>query len=376
MRRFYYYVERNPLTVLSHVVVGGLVMSSVHGLAVETKGHADPALMQHKLHTSINRGDTKTVVDFSSVRHNKVGPMMGAYWGITTKQGKPAAVPSKLTVNWTSVLAELWGKKMQVDGVSPATQKSASGIVLKYASEAKDTKSVHQFITGANDTITITKASIDYPKLCNDFRISECDTFQKIANSITGEMLVAYGLTEIFPAHDGEYNVKALDVTLRNAGENYLNSIPALGDGLLSKGFYQFTYHAVCRGISCDGLGGVTKVDDYAGGKLAGSVLYLEGTDHHKAAFEFAVYNIAMLSRELSTQDMAQLAACPKDDLAAFIATAHHMPSRAVSNAKNWVKHKCAKAYTVYSGPHLTEYAIKTKLNYRAVQQYMKEELK
>lgn len=365
-------MERNPITVMSQVLIGGVVMTSaISGLdSPIRKKHS--MVVQQPSPVVLNSGDTPVVADFSSVNRNKVGPMMGAYWGIQSKNG---VVPSKIKIDWSLVLANLWGKKINITGVSPATQKNAANIVLKYAEETKKTKSLHEFITGANDTITVTSASLDYDELCQQFNITTCEAFKAVTRKITGEMLVAYGLTEIFPAHDGTYNVKALDITLHSAGENYINSIPALGDGFLSKGFYQFTSLAVCRGVSCADKGGVTKVDDFAGGKLPGSVIYLDGADHHKAAFEFAVYNIAMLARELSATDMAQLEKCPIDDLTAFIATAHHMPARAVDNAKSWVKHKCAKPYVVYSGPHLKEYALKTTLNLKAVQKYMKEEM-
>jgi hypothetical protein len=199
---------------------------------------------------------------------------------------------------------------------------------------------------------------------------TSCGSYKKIMGRFNGQHIVAYGMTEIFPAQNGLYNFRALDTLLQHAGENYINSIPALGDTLLSRGIYQFTSHAVRRDNTA--VGGANFVDNHAGMKLPGSVLYLNGRDSHKAAFEFAAYNIGMLVRKLDKQELNTLVnKCSIDQLTEVIATSHHQPSRAVSNAQRWIHAGCVKPYRTYTGEHLGTYARKTAINYSALKKYL-----
>lgn len=320
------------------------------------------------------KGDETVSVDFSYMaKGSKVGPLMGAYFGMAASKERPAFVPDRADVNWGENVEKLWKKKLAIKNVSPSTEKNAHIIVDRYNNSARDTKSLRQFVSQVDSIVEDTHTSVNYTTLCKSMKISasKCTGFKTVMGRVQGTHIVAYGMTEIFPAHNGSYNVVALDTLLRNAGENYIDSIPALGDGLLSKGMYQFTSYAVRR----DGhaVGGANFVDNHAGMKLPGSVLYLTGSDNHKAAFEFAAYNIGMLTRKLDDKGIRTLVTkCSMDQLNEYIATSHHMPNRAVSNAVRWVKGGCVKNYRAYTGEHLGTYAKKTSINYKALTSFLK----
>lgn len=319
------------------------------------------------------KGRESMMVDFSYMGSgSKVGPLMGSYLGMTATTDRPAILPASTTVNWGDNLQKLWDKKLTKKNVTPSTVKNAHIIVDRYLDGSRDTKSVREFVSQVDGVVKNTHQSINYASLCKDMKISnsKCDQYKTLMGRISGTNIVAYGMTEIFPAQNGKYNLVALDTILRTAGENYIDAIPALGDGLLSKGLYQFTSHAVRR--DDEALGGANFVDNHAGMKLPGSVLYLTGNDNHKAAFEFAAYNLGMLVRKLDDKQTVTLVnKCSIEQITEVIATAHHLPARAVSNAKKWVKDGCRKPYRSYTGKRLETYALKTSVNYKALEAFL-----
>lgn len=323
---------------------------------------------------TVPNGSEDTVIDFGKLgKTSKVGPMMGAYFGVKSTKDRPAILPASMDVNWADNLQMLWNKKLSIRNVTPATRKNADKIVSAYATQERDTKTIQAFVSEVGEIVRDTQASIDYPSLCDAMRINDtsCGSYKKIMGRFNGQHIVAYGMTEIFPAQNGLYNFRALDTLLQHAGENYLDSIPALGDVLLSKGFYQLTSHAVRRDDSGN-LGGVTFVDNYAGMKLPGSVLYITGKDSHKAAFEFSAYNIGSLIKSLNSSELKILSnRCSQEQLMEFIAVSHHQPSKAVRFGRRWVKEGCSKHLSAYLDDHLKEYALKTRINYGALVKYL-----
>lgn len=319
------------------------------------------------------KGHEDTSVNFTAMgKGSKVGPLMGAYLGMEATKIRPAIIPATMNVNWGDNLRNLWDKKLNKKNVTPATIKNADKIVNGYTDAPRDTKTIQAFVSEVGEITRNTHASINYTTLCDAMKINEtkCNSYRRTMGRFNGLNIVAYGMTEIFPAHNGRYNVATLDTILRHAGENYIDAIPALGDGLLSKGMYQFTSHAVRRDNTA--VGGANFVDNHAGMKLPGSVLYLNGDNSHKAAFEFAAYNIGMVVRRLNDREANILATkCDIEQITEVIASGHHMPARTYDNAKRWIAEGCAKPYRTYAGPHLTEYALKTSINYEALKKFL-----
>lgn len=381
--KFQAYAVRNPVTVgsaFAMLLVGGCTMVSGFAPAdavtspsmveiLPTKTNVTPAVV------STIKPEVK-LVDLSYVNKVRLGGMAGAYFGKVRRDenGNVKQLPNKVEIDFVANLQGLWDKKLKIRNVTGATQKNADFIVNRYRTSDPDYKGIKTFIKEVDDQAFLAHKSIDFKALCDKMKLNgaQCVTLNQVTSNIRGEQLVAYGMTEVMPTWNGEVNYVMLDTLLRNAGENYIQSIPALGDKLMSLGFYQFTSHAVYHADTVEGASYVNMFVRNRKAMIPGSVVALEGADHHRAAFYFATYNMGRLMKKLNEKDTAMLASgiCSTTSLTQFIATAHHMPSRAIDKAKDWIKGRCQKPITYYMGEHLTEYATKTKNNLEALEKH------
>ena len=316
------------------------------------------------------------MVDLSYLNDAKLGGMAGAYFGVVKRDanGNVKRLPDHAQVDFVANLQGLWDRKLRIPGVSGATQKNAAFIVGRYAQSNPGYKGIKTFIGEADHNAFFAHNNINFTALCDKLKLNpaQCVTLDQITGKIRGVQLVAYGMTEVMPTWNGDVNYLMLDTLLRNAGETYVNSIPALGDKLMSVGFYQFTSYAVYDVERKEGASFVNQFVKNKNAKIPGSVVALEGSDHHRAAFYFVTYNMARLMKKLNEKDTAMLASgiCSTSDLTQFMATAHHMPGRAISNAQSWIKGRCQKPIQAYMGSHLREYATKTKNNLEALEKH------
>lgn len=369
IRRVRRYVERNPFTCASVTMLAGL------GLAMASRGEAYQSPQQPQgplpefavghapapLAQPVFGGPQR--VDLSYLKRPKVGGLFGAYIGVRGQ------LPDVAEIDFAANLEYLWERKLAIKGVSPATRKSAAAMVTRYRASYPDTKGIREYVSGVHRQSSL--KSLDWSALCAKMRVAapQCGALRVVSGRLGGRELTAYGMTELFPGFNGKFNYVLLDTLLRNAGENYLSEIPALGDTLMSKGPYQFTSHAV---YAADSRQGASYVDQFVADRRAGipgSVAALTGGAHHRAAKMFAVYNLGRLAQRLSPSEAATLSsgACSTEQLTQFVATAHHMPTLAIKRAADWVGAGCRKPLTAYLGPHLREYAAKTSANYAAL---------
>lgn len=318
-------------------------------------------------------GDYPTKVDFSYVggrsqNHGKlIGAPYGRLIGIYGSKSRPAFLPESHTVVWSDTLLDQWNQKLRRPDVSPATRKWASSIVANYKNSPRDTKSIKTYVSQVDSAARQMHNSINYGQLCSKLKVSNCTALYKTMGRIDGRSLTAFGMTELFPSDKGEFNYVMMDTILRNAGENYIQSLPSMGDNLLSTGVYQWTSYAIRRDDSGK-LGGVTIIDNFAGRHLSGSVVHLKQRDNHKATFAMATYNIAMAMRGMSDTDANRLAnVCSSSGLNQAIAVSHHMPAPAWEGIRKWVKSGCSKPIQSFLNPHLKIYAQKTSANYNAI---------
>ncbi len=98
----------------------------------------------------------------------------------------------------------------------------------------------------------------------------------------------------------------------------------------------------------------------------------LRGDDNHKAAYMFAINNLAVLVQRLSGKRLGKLEAnWDREFLQQFIATAHHSPESAIRSVKAWldqkVDQKGKKPFRTYLPGDLYDYANKTNANVQAV---------
>ncbi len=319
------------------------------------------------------------IVDLRPLQGMKLGNLNAWYVGVSGK------APEFDKINFVENLGDLWQRKL-ARGVTPATQKSYQEVVARYQASDRGLTTLPEFVAEADNEIKTVNAALDYDALCStwDERVRKssakekhylygggCSLLKDMASQISGRDLVAYGMTELLPSREGMVNARLMEVLLQNAGSEYLNSLPALGDPMLSFGFYQFTSNAIRH--DADGAQGASMINlyvDKSAQLTTGSVIGLKGVEHHRAAFMFAVYNIAnwiRFSTPEERDELRQLLPSHMDQVAQFMAVAHHLPAPAINRARHWVQGGGEKPLVSYLGPSLTIYANKTKTNRAAL---------
>lgn len=305
-------------------------------------------------------------VSLSSLRGRKVADLYAKFLGISD-----GLVPESAAIDFQKNLAHLWAGKIERIDSSSSTQENVSKILLYYQTN-KNRMSIKEFVALAGSEIVATKKSISWPRLCflERLTLDRCSILQAISKNIVGKDLVAYGMTEIFPAADGRLNVAFLDILLRQAGAEYVDSLPAIHDGYLSFGLYQFTSFAVYdtgterRGASIPNQAVTGKA------RIPGSMVALRNGDHHRAAYLFAIHNVATLLRLASDKEVKILRKFHgkhQDEMVQFIAIAHHLPGPAIKGARRWITHGMRKNLRVSLGKVLGQYATKTEENLLAL---------
>lgn len=304
------------------------------------------------------------VVDTSSIAGRKLGGLYADIVGIEGTLGKAHSV------NYGENLSILWHKKLDRKSVSPATIKAADEPIRVYVTEPKK-MSLVQFVKEADAQVAVVKKHLDHQALCKAYSMdrAECEVFKKLAHDVRGIDLVAYGMTEIMPSAEGDLNVKVLEILLTNAGSNYMFTIPALYDRMLSLGFYQFTSYAL-NDVTKEGASSVNRFLP-AGFKIPGSVIALRNGEHHRAAYLFALHNLARLAKVTTTKEFEVLKVALKrkpGDIVTYMATAHHAPGLALRNAKSWLASGAKAPINNYLKGRLKPYGNKSDNNLAALE--------
>lgn len=342
--------------------------SSVIAMIVTTTGPDIPKQEQPRtIFIDLPPSETSTyvkgpaTVDLSYLGNASVGGLNSTYLGVSGK------LPDSKVIDFNSNLKKMWDRKLKFRNVTGATRSFADTALDRYEYNPGITN-IGQFIQDADSETRIGYDGINFHKLCGNFKLSksQCITVRKTSKRIRGKHLAAYGMTELFPSHNGKFNYVMLDTLLRNAGQEYIFNIPALGDKYLSLGFYQFTSFAVRH--DNERVEGASVISKFSSEKLPGSVSMLRQEQHHLAAYYFAVYNVIRLVR--ATKSHKQLRSCDIGEVTEFVATAHHNPRQAIRNGSRWVQGGCKVRYIQHLGPKLTTYAKKTANNLDAVEAY------
>ncbi|MEK7100091.1 MAG: hypothetical protein AAB883_03075, partial [Patescibacteria group bacterium] len=131
-----------------------------------------------------------------------------------------------------------------------------------------------------------------------------------LAKNITAPILLSYITTEIMPST--EKGAALLEFITKNAGVEYLEKIPALGDKLLSYGPFQLTKFVVAEGeehkdkeghITYSGQGSVTELLRIAGRSdmLPQNLSEFSSIEEHiRAGHLFALSNALQLMRDIA----------------------------------------------------------------------------
>jgi hypothetical protein len=302
-------------------------------------------------------------IAFGALAGRKVGGLNAALLGIP--QG---VVPAEAVIHPGNALEHLWDVKLAVKGVTPATKKSAEGILKAYATQDPHKVTLHEYVAGVDEEIRLAREAIDWSAFCEkrDLSGDDCTLLKGIAYEITGRDLVAYSMTELLPSEEGKFNALLLEILLGAHGTSYLARIPALGDPMMSMDPYQFTSHAVYdTGDEVHGASVVNRFVD-SSQKIHGSVTKLNEREVHRAAFYFAVYNLSIWVKVSTPAEKVTLRkkfAHNMSEITQLIAVAHHLPANAIRGARLWVSHGCSKSLQDYLGPQLRRYGRKTVHN-------------
>lgn len=301
-------------------------------------------------------------VDLSPIQGRNLSDLYAKFLG-----RQNGVVPGSAPIDFEKNLAHLWAGKVERNDSSDSTQANVNK-VLAYYHDNKSKMSLKKFVNLADTEVARAKTGVDWPRLCHVERLSgdRCRILQAISKGIVGKDIVAYGMTEIFPTADGRLNVTYLDILLRHAGAEYVDSLPAIHDGYLSFGLYQFTSFAIYdhgkekRGAS------IVNQTMAESARIPGSVIFLRNGDHHRAAYMFAIHNIATLLRlanKKETTILGKLHGEHPDEIVQFIAIAHHLPGPAIKGARRWMASGMKKELRVSLGKVLGQYATKTQAN-------------
>ncbi len=306
-------------------------------------------------------------VDASSIAGRKLG---GLYSDITGIKG---VVGKSYQINYGEILVGLWERKLDRKNVSQATI-TASEEPIKLFLEQPKKMTLKVFIAEADTQVTLVKRALDFGLACKGYKLStsECVVFQSLAKSVRGVDLVAYGMTEIMPSAEGDLNVKIMEILLQNAGSNYMFTIPALYDRMLSLGFYQFTSYAVNGGTGQ----GASKMNAFLPriARIPGSVISLRNGEHHRAAFLFALDNLANLSKRTNEKEFTALRKALKQkpgDIVTFMATAHHAPGLAIKSARKWLSKGAKGSLNQHLIGRLQSYGKKSDSNLAALEKVL-----
>ena len=302
-------------------------------------------------------------VNFSTIHAVGLSKVNISYLGF---QGD---IPSSRHINWNVVLRSLWATKLHIKGVSGATKSAYSRVVNRYVFSPEERMTINQHLSRLRPVLDVEKKNIRWNDVCHDYHIGsiQCVAFVRSAKMIDAEQLTSHSMTELMPYRKGTQNYALMNLYMSNAGRNFLDSIPALGDTYLSVGRYQFTSYAI--GHDVDGLRPVNKLAKYSNKKISQSVVTLKGIDSDRAAYYFAVFNVMNLTRMMSDKQATTYnrSCISRIALGQYIATAHHNPKMASRNALAWINGKCAKPLLTYQGKSLKIYAEKTITNYQAI---------
>jgi hypothetical protein len=296
-----------------------------------------------------------------------VNDLFAYYLGFADK----TLVPDKITISPAENIKKLWAKKLdRRAGVTEVAKQAAILAEQKYRVGAAVEKiSFGEYVKSVDAHLSNLRVSIDFKALGKSLSLEGEDlhALKVAAKEIGGREIVAYSMTELLPGANGEYNAKFFDLILSNYGVEYLHWVPALYDEYTSFGPYQFTKFAL---YDAGGVReGASKINQFVKDqkyKIPGSVIKLEGRAHDRAAYMFALFNIAMLIQETETSEdvkkLIQVFQKKKDILVGMIACMHNLPVTKYSFME-WIK---AGASGMPS-PRNVSYLRKSVNNYRYI---------
>jgi hypothetical protein len=267
---------------------------------------------------------------------------------LTLYTGIDGAVPRHVDIDFNAQLSDLWkmklnrGKRTRPNGdFEPRMMAVAKQVFDRYRSDDRQLMDLASYRSEISSSLTAIKRDIDLSRMRRirafaNLTDDHMRVMSFLESKVSPTSMLAYSVTELMPTRGGDApaGIALYDFLLRNAGASFVDAIPAVYDNQVSFGPYQFTPHAliesgpVAHGAS---LMHRTLVKDGASRHIPRSVSNLRGTANHKAAYLFALFNLAHGVRQLEDRDAKRLASDTEwmddEDVVEYIAAAHHLPT-------------------------------------------------
>lgn len=335
---------------------------------------------------AIRRWETQMVKQGNKFVKKRV-PVRVKFGGILSEYtGIEGEVPDVAHVDFAYQLASMWEHKKRISNNDKVSVLGRE-LVKEYieASASPERMSLKNYQTEIVAVMNEVLENLDWSKLDSIRHISSQNDqtgprrlklLRQICSSVKSVHMTAYALTELMPTFEGSLNVGILEYLLKSGGEKYLQSTPALNDGLRSFGVYQLSQQAVYdsphAGTHQDLRGASIINRALKHGKIPGDISKIRGADHHKAAYLFMIYNFSRLVNSLNLKQLGVLERRwdkRENDMVGFAATAHHGEAEALKAAYRWLDngagtdfwHSCNGTYTIYGK--------KTKINLLALRE-------
>jgi hypothetical protein len=292
--------------------------------------------------------------------------------------GIKGVVPEKVNIDFKSQLSSMWKEKID-KSKNKVVEQVFDEQVSDYLKSVPKTMTIDDYVNQVSDSIREVRINLNWGMVKTKKNLSEpqMELLRAISYTVTARDLLSFSLSELMPSRNGNINVAVLDFLLRAAGREYVELLPALGDKETSFGLYQFTKYAVfdtgneVRGASIINRSLPKNIS------IPGSVRYLNGNDHHKAAYLNAINNLAEFIKRLDRSQVGILQVAyldKKRDLAAMIGLMHHSPEHGINAGEKWLNNGAKSSYVSSVNKRKGEYARKTVANFDALYHVTKSE--
>ncbi len=361
-----------------HVMV--LPSQQFRGFMVEKKGQVSPrvVLQPEQSRVSERQVAERPVSPEIRPRGYPTRSLEGRHLGglYTTYTGIKGRVPKYINIDFERQLTLAWNAKINRKDSNPrvaALQTVKKDLLARYDEKTARHVTLEEYQKTIQGIIKEMRGSIDWVMLGREKSLTpkQLALLQAVVGNLDCKDLVAYSLTEFMPSRIGSLNVEVFDFMLRNAGEEYTHSLPAMYDGLISFGPYQMTDIAMHDRAS--NRGALVTARAIRNHGIPQAVKDIRGNTHHRVAFALAIDNLANLMGRLDDKKELEIFARnwrqQRDGLVQYIAVAHTATSAGLGIGEKWVQGGMVAPLEKYTYGRYTDYALKTKNNLPALRE-------
>lgn len=304
--------------------------------------------------------------------------LFAQYFGIEN-----GVMPEELTVNFPVQLIEMWTRKNERSHNNPEVQAVSNALLDEYCSREPSPSSVEQFTAEAEFALSDVLAHINWDavRMLKTLSVEDMELVQRLVGKISGEYFTGLCMTELMPSKDGKVNRAALDLLLTQAGKEFIESVPALYDPLVSFGPYQFTAHALdAAGLEPVGASIINQALPIST-RIPNTVAELRGSQHHTAAVLYVIENAGNLVTSLKhaktshvepqlLERLGRVVQDTPEELMLFFASAHHAPGSAQATFEKWLDQldvEQPRSYAELCSPRIATYTARMDRNIKAL---------